>query len=279
MNNSAHPQPAWTPHFSAVCARLRYGAWRLETAQPAAPGAHSWPRDQVLACAAMLTQLQAQVQQALLVQAQLRQALAKAEQALVQARGELLQVQGRERQALHLAQHDGLTRLANREGFRQRVTEVLGAGPLAAGQVPPAATVAVLFLDLDGMKAVNDQHGHHVGDELLRVVASRLAHAIRGDDLVCRLGGDEFACCLSQPMSRPQLQALAVKLFNAVAAPLQIGPLVLTVQPSIGIAVATLENRTVDALLHCADTAMYQAKRLRSGHAFHASVPAALPLG
>lgn len=272
-------QPVWTPHWATVSDRLPRNAWRLGSGPPVPPAVQHWLREQLLACAAALTLMQTQVQQALGGQAQLRLALDQADQALTAVRQELQRAQARERLALHRAQHDGLTLLPNREGFTRRVAEALQADPAAWAQAQPNGLLAVLFLDLDGMKTVNDQHGHGIGDELLRVVARRLARAIRGEDLVCRLGGDEFACWLSQPMSRPQLQALAVKLFDAISAPMQIGPLVLTVRPSIGIAVATPDSHTVEQLLHCADTAMYQAKRQRCGHAFHASVPAALALG
>jgi diguanylate cyclase (GGDEF)-like protein len=126
----------------------------------------------------------------------------------------------------------------------------------------------VLYLDLDGFKPINDLHGHDAGDELLRIVAARLARSIRAEDMVCRLGGDEFACLLSDPLNRERLGHLACKLFDAVSAPLQLGPLKLTVRPSIGIAVCPTDGATTDALLKCADAAMYRAKRHQSGYAF-----------
>ncbi len=277
-DDHAAPTPTGLPIFAAVNARLRPQQARHGLDPDTPPETLAWWRKQMLACTAALTQMQARVRQAHEEQAALQAALARAEAALTSVRRELVATRGRERLALHLAQHDGLTRLPNREGFRRRVTEALNAARMPDQPHPLGSSgLAVLFLDLDGMKAVNDEHGHQTGDQVLCIVASRLARAIRHEDMVCRLGGDEFACLLSQPMNRPQLQALAIKLFEAVAAPMQLGPRVLSVRPSIGIAVATLEASTVDDLLQRADTAMYQAKRLRSGHAFHSSAVHALP--
>jgi diguanylate cyclase (GGDEF)-like protein len=128
--------------------------------------------------------------------------------------------------------------------------------------------LAVLYLDLDGFKPINDRHGHETGDGLLRVVAARLARAVRSDDMVCRVGGDEFVCLLGDVLNRQQLSHLACKLFDAVSAPLRIGTLDLLVRPSIGIAVCPQDGDTTDALLRRADTAMYRAKRQQLGYAF-----------
>ena len=170
-----------------------------------------------------------------------------------------------ERRARHLALHDELTSLPNRRYFRERLEQALR--PIEAQQ--PSASV--LSLDLDGFKRVNDLHGAAAGDDLLRIVAARLSRVVRVQDMVSRLGGDEFACLPADPLNREQLVHLAAKLFDAVSAPVKIGPLVLTIRPSIGIAVGTELAEPVDAaaLIKHANDARFLAKRKRSGYAFH----------
>lgn len=167
-----------------------------------------------------------------------------------------------ERRVQHLARHDDLTALPNRGFFRERLGDALAAVE------PRRETLAVLYLDLDGFKPVNDQHGHDAGDELLRIVAARLARAVRAEDMVSRLGGDEFGCLLSDAGDREQLGRRARKLLEAVSAPLRIGAVQLSVRPSIGIAVGPADGATAEALLKSADRAMYQAKRQGGGYAF-----------
>lgn len=194
--------------------------------------------------------------------------------ALAAARIELAGTRDGERRALHLADHDALTALPNRSCFQNRLELALAGRPCSAsstsafGAAADGASLAVLFLDLDDFKPINDRHGHQTGDELLRIVAQRLSRAVRAGDMVCRLGGDEFACMLSTPMGHEQLGNLASKLFDAISAPLTVGPLELTVRPSIGIAVWPDDGATALALLQHADTAMYRAKRRQLGYSF-----------
>ena len=188
---------------------------------------------------------------------QFQSALARTQQDLAQAHAARLE-------ANHRALHDGLTALPNRDCFRQRLDQALARPEFAA----PSPALAVLYLDLDGLKLINDGHGHATGDELLRIVAARLARSVRAGDMVCRLGGDEFACLLGNVFNRDQLSHLACKLFDAVSAPLKIGDLELTVRPSIGIAVCPTDGNNSDALLRHADSAMYRAKRQQLGYAF-----------
>lgn len=191
-------------------------------------------------------------------------ALRMIQSALARSQQDLAQAQAATQQASHRASHDGLTTLPNRDCFRQRLDQALNP----AGFVAPGPSLAVLYLDLDGLKLINDGHGHATGDELLRIVAARLARSIRAQDMVCRLGGDEFACLLGNVFNRDQLSHLACKLFDAVSAPLKIGALELTVRPSIGIAVCPTDGDNSDALLRHADSAMYRAKRQQLGYAF-----------
>jgi diguanylate cyclase (GGDEF)-like protein len=181
---------------------------------------------------------------------------------LAKAQEELTGAQEREKRARYLAFHDDLTALPNRRFFRERLGLALRSEE--AG-VPP---LAVLYLDLDGFKALNDLYGHDTGDALLSAVARRLSHALRAEDLVSRLAGDEYACLISGVSSRKRLQQMAATLFHAVSAPFKIGTLELTVRPSIGIAMYPNDGSTTDELMKAADSAMYMAKRQKSSYAF-----------
>ncbi len=175
------------------------------------------------------------------------------------------------RQALR----DPLTGLANRALFRDRLEHALVRVARQASAAPPGADdrsgVAVLFLDLDGFKGVNDSFGHHAGDELLRAVAARLLNATRGIDTVARLGGDEFAVLLENARRRTDAEAVAERIVAALEAPIPLAhagagaedaglatPLA-RVGASIGIALAEPAG-DADALLRHADAAMYRAK-------------------
>jgi diguanylate cyclase (GGDEF)-like protein len=181
---------------------------------------------------------------------------------LLSVRAELEGTRAEESQARHLSRHDGLTALPNAGFFRERIESLLN------GKDPQRQAMAVLYIDLDGFKRINDVHGHAVGDEVLRIVAARLARSVRAEDLVGRLGGDEFACLLTQLPSLDQLSQLACKLFDAVALPMKIGSLDLTVRASIGISTYPAHGTTAAKLLNSADAAMYGAKRVGSGYAF-----------
>ncbi|HWI10022.1 MAG TPA: GGDEF domain-containing protein, partial [Burkholderiaceae bacterium] len=158
--------------------------------------------------------------------------------------------------------HDGLTRLPNAEYFRTRVDNALAR--VRQHEQP----VAVLFLDLDDFKAINDTHGHATGDAVLRIVAARLVGGIRAEDLVSRIGGDEFACLLVGVQDRARLSRLVCQMFDSVAGPLTIGRVGLSVRASIGIAMSPADGATSVALMKNADAAMYRAKRQKRGYVF-----------
>ena len=181
---------------------------------------------------------------------------------LAKIQEELTGAQEREKRARYLAFHDDLTALPNRRYFRER----LGRALRNQGTGPPH--LAVIYLDLDDFKALNDTYGHATGDALLNLIAERLAHALRAEDLVSRLGGDEYACLITGVSSRDRLQQIASTLFETVSAPFKIGALTLQVRPSIGIAMCPSDGTTTDDLMRAADTAMYGAKRKRSSFAF-----------
>jgi len=217
----------------------------------------------MLDCVAALGQLQHAAQLEFERCARLELEAELAHSALLLAQAELAGTRAGEARARHVAMHDGLTALPNREAFRARLEEVL------AHQSVTDPGIAVMYLDLDGFKVINDRHGHEVGDQLLCIVAERLRRAVRADDMWGRLGGDEFACLFTQVADRKQLGALARKLMAAVAAPITLGPLRLAIQPSIGIAMGTADTRSTTAWLACADAAMYRAKRTHVGFAFY----------
>ena len=258
--------------FNAVAERLRMTVLALTSAaQRADSGDVRHVQSAVGECIEAFDHLHRSMANELDRRQHLEMELFDANTALAQARAELVGTQDGERRARHLALHDGLTSLPNRGYFVERLDQALS---LPAPQRRP---LSVMFLDLDGFKAVNDTHGHAVGDELLRIVAARLSRVVRAEDMVSRLGGDEFGCLLSGLDDREQLVQLAGKIFDAVSAPCKVGVLRLAVRASIGIAMSPGDGDTSDALLRNADAAMYHAKRCGLRHAFFAARPGECP--
>ncbi|MBB1092013.1 EAL domain-containing protein [Rhodopseudomonas palustris] len=154
----------------------------------------------------------------------------------------------------HMAHHDGLTNLPNRALYQERLQQALEQG--RAG----GARVAVLCIDLDLFKNVNDSFGHPMGDRLLRCVAERLRAQVGGQDLVARFGGDEFAIVLAQVTSPNEASDFAARLIEIVSAPYDMDGLEVVIGASIGIALAPGDGEDCDALLRNADMALYRAK-------------------
>jgi diguanylate cyclase len=256
----------WESLLNAVKDRLHHvaGVASLARLAPPQPEASDRLLGVVLECVAALDQLHLTLKHELRRREALQCEAAAARLLLAQMHNELLGSRADEKQARHLALHDQLTALPNRLHFLQRLD-----GALALRQ-PEGQALAVLYLDLDGLKPINDLHGHEAGDELLRIVASRLNLALRAEDVVSRIGGDEFACLLSNMPSRNQLAHLARSLFDAVAAPLKIGAVDIQVRASIGIAMYPQDGAVSEVLLKKADAAMYRAKRHQTGYAFFA---------
>ena len=178
-------------------------------------------------------------------------------------RASLVAAQAAERRASHRASHDELTALPNRAFFTERLQAALAS--TSTGPRP----LAVLFIDLDQFKPVNDLHGHGTGDELLRIVAQRLRRTMRAQDVVSRFGGDEFACMLPGLEDVQQIARIAVDMRAAVAVPLRlVGGVRVRTCASIGVARAPHDGTRCDALIQHADAAMYRAKRDGSGLAF-----------
>ena len=121
--------------------------------------------------------------------------------------------------------------------------------------------MALLFLDLDRFKAVNDLLGHAAGDELLKLVAARLQAQVRTADTVARLGGDEFVVLLDNPANVEEVARIAQRIVDAVSAPVQLAGQTLAVGASVGVALHPAHGQTPAELMHAADRAMYAAKR------------------
>jgi len=153
-----------------------------------------------------------------------------------------------------LAQHDVLTRLPNRTLFNDRLTQAISLAKREGNQL------AVLFVDLDQFKRINDSLGHAMGDKLLRSVAGRLTSCVRRSDTVCRLGGDEFVVLLSEVTSAEAASASARKILRAIAAPHIIDNKSLDITVSVGGSIYPDDGQDAESLLGQADAAMYEAK-------------------
>jgi len=164
---------------------------------------------------------------------------------------------------VYQANHDSLTQLANRALFDTELDSKL----LDDERREKGTFVALLFLDLNGFKPINDQFGHDVGDEVLKKVALRLRQNIRRDDLVARFGGDEFSIVAYDFKSEKELYAFAEKILLAIAAPMLLDNRELQVTGSLGIALFPRHAKDRAGLIKCADTAMYQSKM--SGGGWH----------
>lgn len=159
----------------------------------------------------------------------------------------------------HDATHDGLTDLANRNLFISVLNYSIASAQRSKG------TLGVLFIDLDGFKAVNDTHGHDIGDEVLQKVAMRLARECRESDVVARVGGDEFLVLVPGVSKQEHFAKFAEHLVEALSTPLYVGHLELHIGASIGIAVYPQHGQSAAGLIKAADAAMYKAKRAGKG--------------
>ena len=164
------------------------------------------------------------------------------------------------RAARSCADLDPLTGLMNRAALDQALEPLLCAGQRAQSQV------ALLFMDLDGFKDVNDRHGHAVGDRLLHEAAARIARCVRDEDRVARYGGDEFVVLLEAPSGSHVARAIATRIVEALGSPLSIDGLLVDLSISIGVALFPDHGTTSAELLRRADAAMYRAKSTGGNH-------------
>ncbi|HEV7764644.1 MAG TPA: EAL domain-containing protein [Thermoanaerobaculia bacterium] len=161
-----------------------------------------------------------------------------------------------EEQIKHLAYHDALTNLPNRLLFKDRLTVALSHAQREN------ARLAVLFLDLDRFKVINDSLGHNIGDQLLQAVAARVHACVRDSDTVARLGGDEFTVLLPRLHRSDDAAPVAAKIIEAVRYPFHIEGREFFITTSIGISLFPEDGTDAESLIKNADTAMYQAKEL-----------------
>jgi len=159
-----------------------------------------------------------------------------------------------EEQVLFLAYHDGLTGLPNRSLFIDRLRHAI------VHAHRDRAKVAVMFLDLDNFKQINDTLGHHIGDQLLQLVAQRLTSCMREGDTVARLGGDEFTVVLESIANTGDIAYVSQKIIDTLSRPLLLDGHEITVTSSIGVSVYPDDSEESDDLIRYADAAMYRAK-------------------
>ncbi len=162
--------------------------------------------------------------------------------------------------SLHRSLHDALTGLPNRVLLQERLEHAADRARRSH------AAAAVLFIDLDRFKDVNDNHGHHVGDQLLVAVAQRLQRLVRPGDTLCRVSGDEFVFLCEDLSSKGDADLLATRVTEAFTKPFHLNGLDLTASASVGIAHSGSGEEISDQLTIEADTAMYQAKRRGDQH-------------
>lgn len=159
-----------------------------------------------------------------------------------------------EKRLLHVANHDALTQLPNRALLDDRLAQAL------LSHQREQAHFALLFIDLDGFKQINDQHGHPIGDELLVLVAQKLTKVIRGSDTVARFGGDEFVILLNRVQDLDAATQVADNILQALSSPLLIQGVSVSIAVSMGVVIYPRDGDTAIGLLKKADQLMYQAK-------------------
>ncbi|MGZ8158793.1 MAG: diguanylate cyclase domain-containing protein [Methylobacter sp.] len=210
----------------------------------------------------------AQLRQALSELAELKQETATSQQQLKAAqqqietleetngnlRQELLRLSKKYTQALHFAYHDKLTGLANRSLLMDRLKQAMAQSRRKQKQL------ALLFIDMDKFKGVNDRLGHEAGDNLLQQVAKRLTDCVRFGDTVCRYGGDEFLILLPEIDGLESLATVTGKIRDHLAASYNLGGNIITLTASIGASVYDNNGQDCSDLIKQADTAMYLAK-------------------
>lgn len=180
--------------------------------------------------------------------------LANTKTDLAEVRDDLSKAQVKTEEAQQIALKDALTGLPNRVSFEQG----LDHGLIQAKR--HGWGLAVLFIDIDKFKSINDSYGHDLGDQVLLMVADRLQSFVRGEDLVSRWGGDEFVCLLFEVNQEADVTRLAEKMVNRIAETCEFNGVSLSIRASIGIAIYPADGETADILFKNADIAMYQAK-------------------
>jgi diguanylate cyclase len=183
--------------------------------------------------------------------------LARTQTDLAEVRDDLSKSQFKVEEAQQIALQDALTGLPNRLSFEQR----LDHGLVQAKR--HGRRLAVLFIDIDKFKSINDSYGHDLGDQVLLMVANRLKAFVRDEDMVSRWGGDEFVCLLLEVRQDADMARLAERMINRIAEACRFNGPTLSITASIGIAIYPTAGETADILFKNADTAMYKAKETK----------------
>lgn len=173
---------------------------------------------------------------------------------LAEALDDLSKAQVKEGEAQQIALQDALTGLPNRVSFEQSLEHGLVQAKRHNWGL------AILFIDIDNFKSINDSYGHDIGDQALLTVANRLQSFVRDQDIVSRWGGDEFVCLLLEVKQETDVSMLAEQMLNKVAEACEFNGTLLSIRASIGIAIYPADGDTADILFKNADTAMYKAK-------------------
>ncbi len=237
-------------------ARIADGATTLPAAEVLRSGLAA--EQKMVDCAADLQQIADNLAHGVDEVRAVEYALARSREALAASEAALAKSRDAERMASQIAMHDQKTGLPNRTLFDDRLVQAI------AGAERHGWTLAVLFLDLDRFKLVNDIHGHATGDSVLTVVAQRLMRHARDEDTVCRNGGDEFLYLLINPTDRKNIARIASLVREAIESPMNVGAMQFAITPSIGIALYPDHGTDGQTLVACADAAMYRAKQLGS---------------
>jgi diguanylate cyclase (GGDEF)-like protein len=166
----------------------------------------------------------------------------------------------------HRSLHDPVTGLPNLTLFNDRLRNALAQAQRHGWRL------AVMFIDLDGFKTVNDTHGHDIGDQVLQQIGQRLLAAVRGGDTVSRRSGDEFLLLMLEAKDEPNVAAFAARIAANIAESCDVAAASLSVKGSIGMALYPEDGASVDELLKHADIAMYAAKERQAGPVFYSSI-------
>lgn len=189
------------------------------------------------------------------------------EHQLSRSRTALSASRAQEKQSRHDALHDGVTGLSNMTLFKDRLENALSQAQRHDWRL------AVMFIDLDAFKSINDRYGHDVGDRVLQLVARRLEALVRGGDTVSRRGGDEFLFLMLEAKDEANAVSFAGMLIERIGEACEVDGASLTVRSSVGVALYPEDGRSAQELLKHADLAMYAAKQQRKGVVLHSQMP------
>src|SRR5271166_586390 len=188
------------------------------------------------------------------------------EDQLSESNAALSESKAQEERSRHISLHDAVTGLPNLTLFNDRFRNALAQAQRHVWRL------AVMFIDLDEFKSINDNYGHDVGDRVLQMVANRLLAVVRSGDTVSRRGGDEFLFLMLEAKDEANVAKLAAKIIENIGEACEVEGLKLTVTPSIGIAIYPEDGQSPQELLKNADTAMYAAKQQKKGPSFYSHV-------